>query len=85
MKTITRAVACVAVLVGGLTVIAAAGQTTGPSTPPLVIESMDGPDLYRFCCATYQRPSLSSALFSGQAGGVTMWSNGRVGLASVRE
>jgi mono/diheme cytochrome c family protein len=31
---------------------AAHGQTTGPHTPPLVSESMYGPDLYRMYCAT---------------------------------
>ncbi len=30
----------------------AAGQSTSPATPPLVIESMYGPDLYRLYCAT---------------------------------
>jgi hypothetical protein len=30
----------------------ARGQTTGPKTPPLVSESMYGPDLYRMYCAS---------------------------------
>ena len=28
------------------------GQTTGPQTPPLAIESMYGPDLFKMYCAT---------------------------------
>ena len=32
--------------------MASAGQKTSSGTPPLVIESMYGPDLYRFYCAT---------------------------------
>jgi mono/diheme cytochrome c family protein len=51
MKTIARIVACAALLVAAFTV-AVAGQKTGPSMPPLVIESMYGPDLYRLYCAT---------------------------------
>jgi hypothetical protein len=51
MRTIANA-ACAALLVGGFAVIASAGQKTGPGTPPLVIESMYGPDLYRLYCAS---------------------------------
>ena len=44
-------VTCVLVLgVSGL--LAAANQTTGPRTPPLAIESMYGPDLFRMYCAS---------------------------------
>jgi mono/diheme cytochrome c family protein len=50
MRTVLLSVigACTATLMIGV----AAGQTTGPRTPPLVIESMYGPDLYRAYCAT---------------------------------
>ena len=44
-------VTCVLALgVSGL--LSAANQTTGPRTPPLVIESMYGPDLFRMYCAS---------------------------------
>ena len=52
MKTIANAAVSVALLVGGFAVTSGAVQTTGPGTPPLVIESMYGPDLYRLYCAT---------------------------------
>ena len=52
VKTTAVAVGCVVVCAWGLTATAASGQRTGPSTPPLVIESMYGPDLYRLYCAT---------------------------------
>lgn len=52
MKTMTRAAVCGALLVGSFTVLVGAGQKTGPSTPPLIIESTYGPDLYRMYCAT---------------------------------
>ena len=39
-------------LIGGLAVLASAGQKSAPGTAPLVIESMYGPDLYRHYCAT---------------------------------
>lgn len=52
MKTIANAAVSAALLVGGFAVIAGAGQKTSPGTPPLVIESMYGPDLYRLYCAT---------------------------------
>jgi Cytochrome C oxidase, cbb3-type, subunit III len=51
MKTILCVVACVALLIPAFTVLAV-GQKTGPNMPPLVIESMYGPDLYRLYCAT---------------------------------
>jgi len=52
MKTIACAAVSAALLVGGFTAMASAGQKTSSGTPPLVIESMYGPDLYRFYCAT---------------------------------
>ncbi len=52
MRTTTRALIAIAVLVGGFAAAIAARQTTGPRTPPLIIESMYGPDLYRMYCAT---------------------------------
>jgi mono/diheme cytochrome c family protein len=52
MKTLANAAVCVALLVGGFAARASAGQTTRPATPPPVIESMYGPDLYRHYCAT---------------------------------
>ena len=52
MKTIAIAAVSTALLVGGFAVTFAAGQSTSPATPPLVIESMYGPDLYRLYCAT---------------------------------
>jgi mono/diheme cytochrome c family protein len=39
-------------LVGGLVVLAEAGQKTTAGTQPLVVESMYGPDLFRHYCAT---------------------------------
>lgn len=51
-KTAARAVVCLALCAAGLGATAVAGQKTGPATPPLVIESMYGPDLYRLYCAT---------------------------------
>src|SRR5688572_29086887 len=51
MKMIAHASICVALLVG-LAANASAGQKTGPVSPPTVIESMYGPDLYRHYCAT---------------------------------
>jgi mono/diheme cytochrome c family protein len=51
MKTIFSIVAGVALLLAAFTVMVA-GQKTGPTMPPLVIESMYGPDLYRLYCAT---------------------------------
>ena len=52
MKTIANSAVCVALLVGGFTASAFAGQKTSPASPPPVIESMYGPDLYRHYCAT---------------------------------
>ena len=52
MKTIANAAVCAVLLVGGFAARASAGQTTRPATPPPVIESMYGPDLYRHYCAT---------------------------------
>lgn len=52
MRMITHAAAWAALLVGALAVIVDAGQKTGPGTPPLIVESMYGPDLYRHYCAT---------------------------------
>ena len=52
MKTIATAAVSAALLVGGFAVMLVAGQSTSPATPPLVIESMYGPDLYRLYCAT---------------------------------
>jgi hypothetical protein len=52
MKTTVRAAICAAVLVTAGFTAASPGQKTGPVTPPLVIDSMYGPDLYRSYCAT---------------------------------
>jgi len=54
VRTNVRIVWCVGVFVAAVAAMAAiaAGQTTGPRLPPLAIESMYGPDLYRFYCAT---------------------------------
>jgi mono/diheme cytochrome c family protein len=52
MKTIANAAACVVLLAGGFAATAGAGQQTGPASPPPVVESMYGPDLYRHYCAT---------------------------------
>jgi mono/diheme cytochrome c family protein len=52
MKTAAGVLVFAAVLVGGFTAIGAAAQQTGPRTPPLVIDSMYGPDLYRMYCAS---------------------------------
>ena len=43
---------CAALLVTARLAAANAGQKTGPVTPPLVIDSMYGPDLYHSYCAT---------------------------------
>jgi hypothetical protein len=51
MKATTGIVSFAALLVAAFTVVAS-GQKTGPNMPPLVIESMYGPDLYRLYCAT---------------------------------
>ena len=52
MKMTARAVCLVAVCAAAAARPTVAGQKTGPSTPPLVMESMYGPDLYRLYCAT---------------------------------
>jgi mono/diheme cytochrome c family protein len=52
MTRIIRAAVGVVMLVAGVAVLGVAGQTTGPRIPPLAIESMYGPDLYRAYCAT---------------------------------
>ena len=52
MTTSANVVVCVGLLVGGLAAIADGGQKTGPVSPPPLIESMYGPDLYRHYCAT---------------------------------
>jgi hypothetical protein len=44
--------ATVGVLGAALMMIAAVSQTTGPRMPPLVGESMYGPDLFNLYCAT---------------------------------
>lgn len=51
MKQIVRMAIC-ASLLASAGVAAAASQKTGPVTPPVVNESMYGPDLYRHYCAT---------------------------------
>lgn len=51
MKTIGRAAVSAALLVLGGFTAGSAGQKSGPVTPPLVIESTYGPDLYRHHCA----------------------------------
>ena len=45
-------VAVAALVIGGIRLTADAGQRSSPATPPPVIESMYGPDLYRHYCAT---------------------------------
>jgi mono/diheme cytochrome c family protein len=52
MKAILAAAVCAALFVLGFTVMAGAGQTTGPATPPLAVEPIYGPDLFRHYCAT---------------------------------
>lgn len=52
VNVILHTAACAALLVGGLAVFADAGQKTATGTPPPVIESLYGPDLYRHYCAT---------------------------------
>ena len=49
---VISAVTCAALLIGGVAVFADAAQKISPGKPPLVIESMYGPDLYRHYCAT---------------------------------
>ena len=41
-----------ALIIGGVWPRADAGQRSSPATPPQVVESMYGPDLYRHYCAT---------------------------------
>lgn len=56
VSTVMRRGSRIAVIVGllgaALMVTVAADQTTGPRTPPLVAESMHGPDLFHWYCAT---------------------------------
>jgi hypothetical protein len=53
MNVFVRAVAVVALMVAmNVGRPMAAPQTTGPRMPPLVIESMYGPDLFRMYCAS---------------------------------
>lgn len=56
MRTPFRLVACSGLLIAALVVMAEANQTTGPRTPPLVDESMYGPDLFKLYCATCHGP-----------------------------
>ena len=51
MNVITRAAACASLLFG-IAVFVDAGQKTGVGTPPPLVESLFGPDLYRHYCAT---------------------------------
>ena len=57
MKTIAIAGVSTALLVAGFAVVFAAGQSTSPAKPSLVIESMFGPDLFRLYCATCHGPT----------------------------
>jgi mono/diheme cytochrome c family protein len=52
MRELVLAAVSAALVIGGMGLTADAGQTSNPATPPLVIESMYGPDLYRHYCAT---------------------------------
>lgn len=53
MRTNTRRILGGTLLLAALgSGLPAAGQTTGPQTPPLVIESMYGPDLFKMYCAS---------------------------------
>jgi len=52
MRGIARAAVSTALVIGGIALMADAGQKSKPLTLPLVIESMYGPDLYRHYCAT---------------------------------
>lgn len=52
MKTGVRATIYAALLALLAVSVGSAGQKTGPVMPPLVIDSMYGPDLYRSYCAT---------------------------------
>lgn len=51
-RTFVLTAFCLVQFVGICTTVARAGQTTSPATPPPLIESMYGPDLYRHYCAT---------------------------------
>ena len=52
MRTRSRTAAIVGMLGAALMMMAAVKQTTGPRMPPLVGESMYGPDLFNLYCAT---------------------------------
>ena len=52
MRTRSRTAAIVGVLGAAFMMMAAVKQTTGPRMPPLVGESMYGPDLFNLYCAT---------------------------------
>ena len=53
MKTVARRLAAAALTVASaISATVDARQTTGPKLPPLVIESMYGPDLFRMYCAS---------------------------------
>ena len=52
MRTLAPCVVTAALVIAGFVPVAAADQKTGPVVPPLVSESMYGPDLFRHYCAT---------------------------------
>ena len=52
LRKILRAILLAAVLVLAFLVFIAAGQVTGPKTPPLIIPSMYGQDLFNSYCAS---------------------------------
>jgi len=52
MTRLVLAAASAALVIGGTTLTAGAGQKSNQVMHPLVIESMYGPDLYRHYCAT---------------------------------